>query len=405
MGYLNRMRNRGTTKKLSSDKKLSPDQKKAFDIIKTHDFIFLTGKAGTGKSFLIDYLRENMPNCAVTATTGIAAQLIKGQTVHSFLGIIPNVGVIDSYKADIRVRGCKTLIVDEVSMANSELLSQIFKRFEIAEHQPRLVLSGDFSQLPPVDGDFAFTSEYWPKFYRTVLTKIHRQTDLDFIAALNDLREGKRTSLVENLIQERSVTELPDDCTKLFPRKYQAEEVNNRKLDQLPSKLKCSEWTWTYVGSEEGKEDTAPTEGNARFPKRLLMKEGARVCLLNNTDNWVNGSTGFIVKINSNDIEVKLDNGRHVVVGEADETIYGAYGNPLYKIYQYPMMLAWGLTIHKSQGMSLDRVGVYLNSHFACGQTYVAFSRAKTKEGLFLQGNLTNLQADQRALKLMKEDY
>jgi len=382
--------------------KLSTDQKKALKEIGKHSHVFLTGKAGTGKTFLIDQLKSQYRRVAVTATTGIAAQLIKGQTVHSFCGIIPRVGVIDSRKANIRVRSCEILVVDEISMANAELIDQIFERFEIAEHEPKVLFSGDFCQLPPVEGDFAFESSHWSKFHRICLTTIHRQTDLDFIEALNDLRKGLMTDKVNQLVKERTVDQLPDDCVKLFPRRFQAEELNNQKLSELSSKLKASEWSWDYIGNEGDDnpnfEPKEPDDNSTRFPKRLFMKEGARVCLLTNTDFWVNGSTGYIKKIYDDNVEVVLDRGGVVHVGDAEEIIYGAYGNPLYRIRQLPMMLAWALTIHRAQGMSLDKVGVYLNGHFACGQTYVAISRSRSKEGLFLQGSLGHLSAHQKAL-------
>lgn len=381
---------------------LSKDQKNAFSEIKTHKYVFLTGKAGTGKSFLIDYIRSQEENVAVTATTGIAAQLIKGQTIHSFCGILPNVGVIDSRKANIRVRSCDILVVDEISMANSELINQIFERFEIAEHEPKLIFSGDFCQLPPVEGGFAFESPHWKKFHKVCLTTIHRQTDVDFIEALNDLRNGEITDKVNKLVLERTVSELPNDCIKLFPKRCQADDLNENKLRELPSKLKLSEWDWVYIGNEGDDNNEfipkEPTESNARFKKRLFFKEGARVCLLTNTDFWVNGSTGFIRKVNPSSIDVVLDNGKIVNVEEADEIVYGAYGNPIYRIKQFPIMLAWALTIHRAQGMSLDKVGVYMNGHFACGQTYVAISRAKTKNGLFLQGKLSRISVDQKAI-------
>lgn len=382
--------------------KLSADQKGALAFIRQHKFCFLTGKAGTGKTFLIDQLKAQTQKVAVTATTGIAAQLIRGQTIHSFCGIIPKIGVIDSYKADIRVRSCDILVVDEISMANAELVDQIFERFEKAEHEPSVVFSGDFCQLPPVEGGFAFESDHWIKFDQVCLKTIHRQSDQDFIAALNDLRMGKKSQKVIDLVNATTVASLPDDCTKLFPLRVEAEKLNRSKLDELSTQLKRSKWEWNYVGNEDEDDPNfeikEPKETNTRFVKELFLKEGARVCLLTNTDFWVNGSTGFITRIYPDMVQVRLDNGRVIDVQQAEEVIHGAYGNPLYKVRQFPMILAWALTIHRAQGMSLDRVGVHLEGHFACGQTYVAISRAKTQEGLFLQGKLGDLLVDPRTL-------
>lgn len=399
------------------DKDFSPDQTAAVDLIEKEKMVFLTGKAGSGKSYVVHYLRHKYGDkCAITATTGIAAQLVKGQTVHRFASIHPAMGAVNSKNADIRMGQCRLLIVDEISMASSILVNQIFDRMHMAGNEPRTVFVGDFLQLPPVEGAYAFESKHWPRFKVARLTCNHRQQDQDdFIGALNDLRIGQVTDKVRALVKERQVSRLPADCTLLYPLRYQVDQINEQKLNELPGKAMMCQWDWKFVGREE-EEDWAdkkkkkkkveikePSDKDCRFPRELKLKIGARVVMLNNTDDWANGSTGVVRDIRSTGLTVELEVGKTVTVSETVETLHGPYGNPLYEIRQFPVMLAWGLTIHKAQGMSLDRVGIYLDKHFENSQTYVALSRCRTKEGLFLEGELSHIGVNKRALSMCGE--
>ena len=383
----------------------SKDQEIAIRRIKYGKGPFLlTGPAGSGKSYVIDHIRKEAGH-VVTATTGIAAQLVNGRTIHSFCSIHPNFGAVSSNKADQRVRSCRTLIIDEISMASDGLLLNIFQRFAMANHHPKLVMVGDFLQLPPVNGQYAFKSHLWKDVEILALSTSHRQSDTDFINALSDLRVGNFSDRLLALIKERKVSSLPTDCTQLFAYRNSVEEMNNRMLQSLPGQVMCSNWR---VYSENAKKDYLDPS-RARFPAQLLLKVGARVVMLNNKNDpfhpetpiWVNGSTGIIVRISEKEVEVRLDRGnKTVLVKEEAETIYDGNGKEEFTVTQFPMMLAWALTIHKAQGMTLDRVGVDLRGHFDPGQSYVAISRARTKDGLFLVGDLTEIPVNNEALAL-----
>jgi ATP-dependent DNA helicase PIF1 len=366
---------------------------------------FLTGPAGCGKSFLIEHLRKRR-RVSVCATTGIAAQLIRGRTVHSFCGIHPNLGVFESYTANQRVKNTDILVIDEVSMASSELLTQIVQRFEVAEHWPKIVTVGDLLQLPPVSGGYVYENPMWETFKVIRLTTIHRQQDRSFVDALNDLRVGNVSQRVTELVEERRVEALPTDCTQLYPHRATVEDTNLARLASLEGEEKRFEWDvirWKkHKDPQKDAEAFEKMSSKARFPRMLSIKIGARVCMLNNEQNgaWVNGSTGKIVSMEFSRIDVDLDNGRRIEVYPMEEQVYAADEDPSLVVKQYPMMLAWALTAHKSQGMTLDRVGIDLSNHFAPGMTYVALSRCKTKEGLHLIGKMSPIKVDARALAI-----
>jgi ATP-dependent DNA helicase PIF1 len=387
-----------------ADSKLSEDQQAAVRaILEEKGPFFLTGPAGSGKSFVIEHLRSTVKGCYVTATTGTAAMLIRGRTLHSFAGIHPNYGVVMSKKADARIRNAKILIVDEVSMLDAKLLDQIFQRFKYACHTPKLVLVGDFMQLPPVDGACIFDSPKWSEFRILKLNQQHRQRDESFISALNDMRVGKLSDRALALIQSRTVSELPDDCTHLMAHRADVSHRNMNRLSALPGQRYASDWLLTFAKKKDGTpHEVSESEiSRSRFPSKLFLKEQARVVMLTNDKEgrWVNGSTGVVLKVQPGMVTVKLDNGKTVPVMKDTDEILNSDGMVVCTITQYPMQLAWALTIHKAQGMSMDRVGVDLSHHFAPGQTYVAISRCRSTEGLFLKGTLSDLMANEAALK------
>jgi ATP-dependent exoDNAse (exonuclease V) alpha subunit len=375
---------------------LSDDQRCAVETIrcKTGPF-FLTGPAGSGKSHVIKYFRNMDPYCTVCAATGTAAQLIGGRTLHSFLGLHPTYGLRNSRAAEERVRNCRMLVIDEISMVSDQTLELMYRRFDMAGHEPKILAVGDFLQLPPVEGLFAFESDLWNNFTELHLTKIHRQSDLEFLQALNDIRVGSYTARVMDMIQSRTVDRLPDDCTHLVPHRATAETENTRRLNLLTTPLRKS----TSSPIETQKELTYLDWVSTRLPHELYLKVGARVVMLTNSDFWVNGSTGVVQDIMNGLVLVRLDSGGIVEVSKEEEKILNGNGEVKFSHAQYPMSLAWALTIHKAQGMTIDRVGVVLDNHFAPGQTYVALSRAKTPAGLFLTGTLSNLIVSEKALR------
>lgn len=372
---------------------LSPDQQAAVDAVRGGPGPFLlTGPAGTGKSHVINYLRDNFPDCVVTATTGAAAQLISGRTIHSFASIHPTFGAVRSHKANSRMAACGLLIMDEASMANAELFRQILQRCDQAGNLPKLLLVGDFLQLPPVDGVPLYKSPIWRELRKMVLTCQHRQDNPAFVSVLTDLRLGVSTDRLKDFISSRTVSRLPEDCTHLMAMRYLAERRNLECLRGLPGNQKSSSWSIQYSKLNKKKDVNLK---DARFVQNLVLKVGARVVLLTNTNEWVNGSTGMVVEISKGAVRVELDTGRTVRVTRVAEDIIDPDGDVACSITQYPMMLAYGLTIHRAQGMTIDRVGVDLRGHFAPGQTYVALSRCRTPDGLFLVGHMDQIKVDQ----------
>ena len=381
---------------------LSEDQQHAVTtILSEKGPFFLTGTAGSGKSFVIDHLRSIVPKCKVTAMTGSAAQLIKGKTLHSFCSIHPTYGVVASKAANRRIRDTELLIIDEISMADPELLWNVFERFDQADHAPKLLIVGDFMQLPPVEGKCLFEDKIWELFKVLKLTKQHRQSDDKFISILNDIRVGKLTEEVKEFIKSRTVEELPDDCTHLMAKRDMVQMRNEAKLKMLDGQSGRSIWEvkWSYEYQKNEKLRQKIDLSKSRFPEVLRLKEGARVVLLTNSDQWVNGSTGIVEAITPGIVRVKLDEGRIVSVAKEIDEITDENDNTICQITQYPILLAWGLTIHRAQGATIDRVGVDLRGHFDPGQTYVALSRCKTAEGLFLKGSLPELKVNPDALK------
>ena len=382
--------------------KLSPDQQAAIDAIRSGSGNFwLGGGAGTGKSFVIDYVRSNFPDVDVTATTGAAAQLIQGRTLHSYAGIHPVYDVYRSHKVNERIRKCKTLIVDEASMLDEKLLEQLFKRFLIAGHAPKLVLVGDFLQLPPVEGKAIFNSRFWADFTILKLHTQHRQVEDGFIAVLNDVRSGSLTERAVKFLESRTVAELPDDCTHLMAHRATVERRNAEMLNLLPGETYRSTREASVLFNEKKGEPYDVDLSKARFVEELLLKENARVVLLTNEPDglWVNGSTGTIEKIVPGTVYVALDRGGTVAVNKVNEEIFDGDGVAVAIVRQYPIMLGWAQTIHRAQGATMDRVGVDLDGHFAPGQSYTALSRCRTAEGLFVKGSLRRLIVDQEALK------
>lgn len=376
---------------------LSDDQVEVLDTIKNEGGpFFITGPAGSGKSFLINQLRDE-PGCVVTATTGMAAQLISGRTIHSFCSIHPIYGAVKSNRASERMENCDMLIIDEISMASDKLLKQIYDRFKMSESYPTLIVVGDFLQLPPVEGKFAYQSPIWKTFTKLTLTKVHRQSEGRFLQALNDLRLGKVSEGVTELINDRRVRDLPKDCTQLFAYRSRAEKMNLARLAELEGRTYRSQWAIDVLIKNAKVDESRP-----RFSKEIAVKVGARIVMLTNDDRerWVNGSTGHITHVERGTVEVELDNGQLVDVKKAVEDVFDEDGCKIYTVWQYPMRLAWALTIHKAQGMSLDRVGIDLGGHFAPGMTYVAMSRCRFRDGLFLKGKLSEIKVETSALEI-----
>jgi len=364
----------------------SEDQEDAFQTInnmKPGDMVFLTGKAGSGKSTLVEEFCKVYSGVIKLASTGIAAQNIGGRTIHAFMGLRPGIWQVNPKSFKERLGSNNCVMIDEISMVNTELFDFVIERFKYySQGTMKFLFVGDFNQLPPVEGDFCHCSKFWPGVQIKELTHIHRQKDMDFIGALNDIRDNKmRTPAVMDLINERTVLEheeFPDDAVVVSPRRRIAEDYNNERLQEL-SNIQVYE-----AGILKG------TWKDNKIPRVLQYAEGARVLMLTNDPErqWVNGSTGIIRGIDGKYVDILLDDGGLINVRPQKHELLDGNGRPVLVFKQYPFQLGYAITIHKSQGLTLDKIAVDMADHFGgTAMTYVAMSRCRTKEGLYLLGN------------------
>lgn len=391
-------------------------QDTALDMLKTGASVFLTGEPGSGKSYTIkayiDYLAANGVHASVTASTGIAATHIGGITIHSWAGI----GIKEYMSAyDIealhekeyivkRIRKAKVLIIDEISMlpANTlDMVNAVCKSIRGIEDKPfgglQVIFVGDFFQLPPIikktaslelfeDSGFTFTSSAWKETQPLVcyLTEQHRQSDSTFASILSLIRAGKVDNEVHTALQARRVMDkenLPV-ITKLYSHNVHVDLVNNQELGKIKDTLKI------YAMKSTGKESLVATLiKGCLSPEKLEIKTGSKVMFTkNNPDKgFVNGTLGVVHGYRDGFPLVKIASGGIIHVEPMDWSVTDQ-GKILATINQIPLRLAWAMTIHKSQGMSLDSALMDLSQVFEYGQGYVALSRVRTLAGLHVLG-------------------
>ncbi len=371
--------------------------------------VLVTGGAGTGKSTFIRWIEnEYVGKVLLCAPTGIAALTIGGKTLHQLCGFPPS-WILSS---DIRFRPqsvaakAELLVIDEISMVNANLLDAVSEFFKLNRNSAepfggvQLVMVGDLFQLPPVvksDTQPLFKSEYdTPKFFSAhaltnadfaavELTKPFRQTNAKFFRLLANIREGNQLGETLDVLNSScEVTELPPDgAVWLCPRNAQVNEVNSSRLSELPGKAKL------YTGILKGKfkDDRLPA------PAVLELKVGAQVVMTKNSADWVNGSIAFVTEIETDKIKVRLLKAQkivevHMATWEQYDYVINKSSGAIERIVigtftQIPTILAWAMTIHKSQGLTLDAVHLDLGAGaFASGQTYVALSRVRTIDQL-----------------------
>ena len=386
-----------------------------FPFIEGGGHLFVTGRAGTGKSTLLKVLRESLGEDAVVlAPTGLAAVNVGGQTIHSFFGLPPRL----VRESDIRrsrngrvMRKLKFLIIDEVSMVRSDLMWAIDLSLRINRGRPRepfggvrLLLFGDLHQLPPVvqEAEVAehLESTHGGPFFFSIpalrdgagtslleLTKVFRQDDEDLVNVLDRIREGDVDETDLELLNGRvnPIRTLAEGnpFVILTPTNAAANRINVAYLDALPGEPMAYEAGVTGDYSDSAQ----PTDS------MLLLKPGAKVILLRNDPDrrWVNGTIARISRLTPKQVWIEVDGKEYEIEPAAWENRRYAYDQTEQKIVetiagtfkQFPVRLAWALTIHKSQGLTLDRVYIDLGrGTFAHGQTYVAISRSRSLAGL-----------------------
>lgn len=417
---------------------LSDEQQLAFDLFNEGKNIFLTGPGGSGKSMLIRKLVENAnlrnKKIQVCATTGCAAVLLgcKGtKTIHSWAGIGIAKGpfgkvverVTSNKSRQYPWKATDILIIDEVSMMSKkvfEILDTIGKKIRKMYNKPfggiQIVFSGDFYQLPPIgDTDdletsaFCFESERWNEtFDKTViLNTIFRQTDLNYTKILNNIRKGIITKKSYEMLQARVNVPIPDKFiikpTILLPCRKDADIINKHQLELLEEKPMIYTLKETNIVTLPDKDtgysprispeyrdmELKYLRNNIRADEKLILKKGTQVMCVANIDKEgeypiVNGSQGIVVDFYHNLPLVQFNDGQKRIIGEHT---WPSENIPGMGVKQIPLIYAWAITIHKSQGVTLDCAEIDVGSQiFECGQTYVALSRVKDLNGLYLTG-------------------
>ena len=373
--------------------------------------IFITGNAGTGKTTLLEYFRLNSKkNFVILASTGISAIKAKGKTIHSFFLFPPRILINEKVK---RLRSkiinkIDTILIDECSMIRCDVLDAIDKslrlnrNFEKSFGGVQIILLGDINQLPPVireneqdifdnfypNGHYFFNANCYSESNIQLyeLTKIYRQKDEKFIKILNKIRTGNVTN-IDLLPLNNTVTfqdsNLPSETIILSPTNRKVDSINSFNLQNINSEV------FSYQSKETGNFKERPAD------EILKLKVGAQVMLIKNDTKspkrWVNGSIGTVTELSTNSIHLKIKNKVHKIIQDTWEKFdylikNGQVTHEVVATFtQYPIKLAWAVTIHKSQGQTFEKVIIDLDrGSFAHGQTYVALSRVTSLEGLFL---------------------
>ena len=380
----------------------------------TKDHFYITGKAGSGKSTLLAYFRSvTQKNTAVLAPTGVAAIRVKGQTIHSFFGFPPKVIQTRHIKKVRQIellQNLETLIIDEISMVRADVFDAI--DYSLRVHRKKLtqpfggvqvIVFGDLFQLPPVvnmdesslleriypNGQFFFHSNIFQdaQFKTLELQSIYRQTDDHFIYLLNAVRDGSITNSQIDNLNDSLVDNFEMDEGKIIltTTNARASGINQNYLKQLSSE----EFSYRAQATGQFYKELFPTD------EVLKLKKGAQVIMIKNDPEkrWVNGSIGTIHDIAEKKIKVKINHKIYEVKKEKWDRIQYSYDDDQQEVLenvtgsfkQYPMRLAWAITIHKSQGQTFEKVIIDMSQgSFAPGQLYVALSRCISLEGIEL---------------------
>lgn len=399
-------------------------QDQALLIMKTGANVFLTGEPGSGKTHTLNeyvaYLRERGIEPAITASTGIAATHIGGMTIHSWsgIGIKTNLSGYDldriassEYIAK-RILRARVLIIDEISMLTSKMFSMVDNVCrEIRQNREpfggiQVVVVGDFFQLPPITkieaernaqstlieessgSHFAYDSSVWQKLNPVIcyLTDQYRQDDHDFFSLLSAIRGGNFDNNHLRHIEARRIERhsAPDGVPKLFSHNIDVDRVNGEMLAKLPGDLNA------FAMSSQGADALiAALKKGCLSPEMLHLKIGASVMFTKNNlkERFANGTLGVVLgfdKVSGYPL-IKARDGKRITVEPMDWTVE-ENGRARARIRQLPLRLAWAITVHKSQGMSLDEAVMDLSQVFEFGQGYVALSRLRRLSGLYILG-------------------
>ena len=406
----------------------APAQPKNIEVLPEYEFVrralgigcpvmFVTGRAGTGKSTLIHWLMREIDGCAVVAPTAVAAINIGGDTIHSFFGLPPEHLDPDgayhpSERRRLVIENLKLLIIDEVSMVLPNLVDVISNALKSVRDNERpfggvpVLFVGDLFQLPPIvasaEERVYFSHRYRSRFFFSAdvfrevqvqpvhLTRIFRQADPEFVGALNRIRVGTDCRDSVALLNRRCYRDRTGEPEGIYlvPTNQAARTINAHELDQLPGAARLYEATTTG--------NVPVNKWRLPAPDRLELKVGAKVMFVkNHKPDWINGDIGTVVGMDADHVQIRKDESDNVltVSRETWQKLKYVYDYAARKIErevvgtyeQLPLTLGWAITIHKSQGLTLDKVVLDLGGRaFAEGQTYVALSRARSTAGIHL---------------------
>lgn len=427
----------------------SKEQEKAWNLLREGKNVFITGPGGTGKTFFIQklyaqWITENKI-VAVCALTGCAAILLQceGSTIHSWAGIglakdaFPEIlkKIKKNQECKRRWKTTDVLIVDEVSMMSTTVLELLDKTGRALRQDDRpfggiqVLFSGDFFQLPPFQGEkFCFESPLWnhlfPRSCCISFSTIFRQKDADFQRILNEVRRGHlgktSESILNSYLHRQNVV---DPCVKIFPLRKKVEKMNQKLFDQIPEaevsyplyeNLRATHYVHSNTPIPEHKYNKVVQKVLKYEAQKLLrennceatlkLKKGCHVMCLTNLDmeqGICNGAQGIVVDTESAP-KVRFQNGVEIKI---PLQYFQSKEHPQVVIAQYPLCLAWAITIHKIQGTSLDAVEMDIGSEiFEYGQSYVALSRLKSLEGLYLRAfSKTSIRAHPKVSRFYQE--
>jgi ATP-dependent exoDNAse (exonuclease V) alpha subunit len=405
-------------------------QDKALAILKSGRNVFLTGSAGTGKTYVlnkfIQHLKDAKIEVAVTASTGIAATHIKGVTIHSWsgIGVKQTLSTKDlefiKKKKPLREQFDKTkvLIIDEISMLHQDQLNTIHSVLEYCRDNSRafggiqIILCGDFFQLPPIGNygelsrdKFAFMSNAWQfaDFNVCYLTEQYRQNNNALTGILEEIRSASISQKSIDLLEKASKTTFENgiEPTKLYTHNVDVDKINNQHLKALDGKSRF------FKAKTTGDKTLINTlKKQVLTSNEMELKIGAKVMFVkNNPDkSYINGTLGEVIKYSQLGFPVvKTVNNDEIIASTEEWSIDNEVGQTLASYKQIPLRLAWAITVHKSQGMTLDSAELDLSKTFEKGQGYVALSRLRDIDKLkLLNFNNTSLQVDGLAYKADK---
>jgi len=408
--------------------------------LKNNKNIFLTGGAGVGKTTLtreiIELYKQDAKKVAKLASTGMAATLIDGQTLHSFLdlGICNDIedlernGKYDAKKKTKKlINSMDLIVIDEISMVSDSLFEMIEHRLSQSGFVGAILVVGDFLQLPPVvrgssEVHFAFESEAWERceFKKIELTHIYRTDDIRFIELLGSVRKGFVDESVHNHLNE-FIKPLPEDLsefTYLFGKNISAQTHNKAQLEFIEGEKFVKEAQIIKHKKDSKDSEVERFMSDARIEKELELKIGVPVLFTRNSWNYFNGERAKVVNVDESFVYVQKNDGviiklepisqsktiwKQKTVDKKQEMIE----DELFSVYQFPIKLAYAITIHKSQGMSIEDLIIQTNEIFAPSQFYVALSRCSKPQRLNLIAPSRQwhsiVYVDDKALEFVKD--